>query len=316
MTVSVPTLHGTVQKSPARPRRGGGGGLSRQRAIWGVIFVLPLIIGLSVFVYGSIAAGVLLAFVQYDAINPPTLVGLENFRYIFQWDLFRIALRNTTFFAIGYTVLSVVLSLAASMLLNRKLRGIVIFRSIYFVPVVSSMVGIALLWTMLYSTDFGVINQLLRKLGLPGVPWLTSTTWALPAMIIMSTWKSIGYYAILYLAALQGVGQDYYDAAAIDGAGAWNRFRNITMPLISPTTFFILVTTLIGSFQVFDQILIMTNGGPAYSTMPLMLLIFREGFNSLRFGNASAIAVVLLVVVLIFSIIQFRSEGRWVHYES
>jgi multiple sugar transport system permease protein len=290
------------------------GGLRRTRAIWGVLFVSPLIIGLIVFAYGAVIAGLGISFTRYDTISPPQFVGIENFRYLVQWDLARIALRNTAYYTAGVIVLGLTSSLALSMALNQKIRGILVYRSVYFLPVISSMVGIALMWRWLYMTDFGLINWFLSLLGLPRVPWLTSKEWAMPAMIIMSVWKSVGYYAFLFLAALQGVPDVYYEAAKIDGASAWHRFTRITLPLISPTTFFVLVTMAIGSFQVFDQVYIMTKGGPSYSTLPLVLLIYRSGFENLDFGLASALAFVLFIVVLLLSVVQFRLQRYWVHY--
>jgi multiple sugar transport system permease protein len=298
-----------------RPRRRGSG-LARQRARWGLFFAFPLIIGLVVFTYGPVIAGLGLSFTEYSTTAAPKWVGLANFRYIVNWDLAKYALRNVAYYTAGSLVIGVPLAIVLAIALNQKIRGVVAYRSIYFLPSITAGVGVLMLWQYLYSTDFGLLNFVLGLVGIPRVPWLTNQYWAMPAMIIMNVWGSVGFRAFLFLAALQGVPQEYYEAALIDGASAWRRFTGITLPLISPTTFFVIVTGAIGGFQVFNEMYVMTKGGPNYATLPVVLLIYQEGFQGLRFGRASALALILFAFVLVLSIVQFRFQNRWVYYEA
>ena len=180
---------------------------------------------------------------------------------------------------------------------------------------VSSTVAIAVLWGLLYNTQVGFLNYVLVRLGFDRVPWITSETWAMPSVIIMSVWKGLGYNMILFLAGLQSIPEEYYEAASIDGAGAWRRFRDITLPLLSPTTFLVVVLSIITSFQVFEQTYFLTGGGPSWSTLTLVLMIFFRGFQDFRMGYASAIAYVLFAIVFVITLIQWRLQRRWVHYE-
>lgn len=291
-------------------------GMAKYRARWGIVFVTPLIIGLVVFVYGALIYSFYLSFTEYNAISDPKWVGLRNYAGLLKWQLFWKSLANTAYYTIGFAILCFIVSLLLALGLNQKIKGIVVFRSIYFLPVLMSMISAGLIWKWLYLPDFGVINWLLTTLGFPSIKWLLDEKWAMPALIIMSVWKWAGYYAFIFLAALQGISQEYYEAAIIDGASPWHRFWKITFPLISPTSFFVLVTMVIYSAQLFDQVWIMTKGGPAYATFPIVMLIYRHGFELLEFGKASAIAVVLFIFIMVVTVSQFRLQDRWVTYES
>jgi multiple sugar transport system permease protein len=242
--------------------------------------------------------------------------GLENFREMFTTDeVFRAALFNTVYFTAVSVPLSVVLGLVTAMLVNQALRGIVIFRSIFLLPYVTVTVALSLVWKWIYLPDIGLINSVLGVFGIDGPPWLTSGTWAMPALILMSVWKGFGYNMVIFLAGLQGIPDHLYDAAKVDGATAWRRFLNVTLPLLSPTTFFVVVISVISSFQVFDQALIMTNGGPGTATTTLVLYIYQKGFQSFEMGYAAAVALVLFAVIFVFTVVQFLFQRRWVTYD-
>ncbi len=276
-------------------------------------FLLPSLIGFLIFTAFPVLAAIALAFFDYDLLLGQEFNGLENFSTLVQDDVFWAALRNTVVFTVVSVPLSVVLGLAAALLVNHALRGVTIFRTIYLLPYVTVTVAVALVWRWIYLPDVGLFNTVLGWFGIDGPNWLTSRTWALPALIIMSVWKSFGYNMVIFLAGLQGIPQHLYDAAKVDGATAWRRFLHVTLPMLSPTTLFVVVISVIGSFQVFDQALVMTNGGPGTSTTTLVLYIYKAGFQEYKMGYASTIALVLFVIVAIFTAIQFTLQRRWVY---
>jgi multiple sugar transport system permease protein len=226
-------------------------------------------------------------------------------------ETFWTALKNTSYYAVGHIPLTLAASLGFAVLLNRKLRGVKFFRTALFFPYITSLVAVAVVWNMLFSPETGPINQLLHSLGVDNPPgWTTSTTWAMPAVIITSVWHDMGYYMIIYLAGLQTIPGELYEAAEIDGANAWQKFWRITVPALRPTTFFVLIMLTITSFKVFDLIQVMTEGGPGRSTLVLSQVIFREGITEGRFGYSSAVAMVLFVIVLVVTVTQFGFQRR------
>src|SRR3954469_8343889 len=277
------------------------------------MFLAPSVVGFLIFTAFPVVAAIALAFYDYDLLLGREFNGLQNFSDLAHDDVFRAALLNTVYFTLGSVPLSVALGLAAALLVNQALRGIVLFRTIYLLPYVTVTVAVALVWRWIYLPDVGLFNTVLGWFGIHGPNWLTSKTWALPALIIMSVWKSFGYNMVIFLAGLQAIPQHLYDAAKVDGATAWRRFLHVTLPMLSPTTLFVVVISVIGSFQVFDQALVMTNGGPGTSTTTLVLYIYKAGFQSYKMGYASAIALVLFVIVAIFTALQFFLQRRWVH---
>lgn len=280
------------------------------------LFLLPNLIGFLIFTAIPVGAAFILAFYDYDLLLGANWAGLENFREMFTTDeVFRAALFNTVYFTAVSVPLSVVLGLVTAMLVNQALRGIVIFRSIFLLPYVTVTVALSLVWKWIYLPDIGLINSVLGVFGIDGPPWLTSGTWAMPALILMSVWKGFGYNMVIFLAGLQGIPDHLYDAAKVDGATAWRRFLNVTLPLLSPTTFFVVVISVISSFQVFDQALIMTNGGPGTATTTLVLYIYQKGFQSFEMGYAAAVALVLFAVIFVFTVVQFLFQRRWVTYD-
>jgi multiple sugar transport system permease protein len=280
-----------------------------------ILFLLPNIVGFLAFTAIPVGAAFLLAFYDWDLLLAPSFAGLENFSQLLSDPVFRAAFINTAYFTVATVPLSVALGLFAALLVNQALRGIVLFRSIFLLPYVTVTVALSLVWKWLYLPDVGLVNSVLAFVGIDGPAWLTSPTWAMPALILMSVWKGFGYNMVIFLAGLQTIPEHLYEAAKIDGATGWRRFLHITLPLLSPTTFFVVVISIINSFQVFDQALIMTNGGPGTSTTTLVLLIYQEGFQSFNMGYASAIALTLFAVVFIFTVIQFLLQRRWVNYE-
>jgi len=281
----------------------------------GYLFVGPLILGLAIFTYGPVLAAFGLSFTKGDYISTPKWIGLDNYLRLLNEELFWKSLTNTLYYVVGVVPLGLILSLLLAIAMNQKLRGIVFFRSVYFLPTITSTVAISLMWMWIYNPEFGVLNFLLKQIGIHGPAWLSSPNWAMPAVIIMAIWRGLGYNMLIYLAGLQGIPDVYYEAAEIDGAGSFAKFRHITVPLLSPTTFLLLILGVIGAFQVFEYTYVMTGGGPLYSTLTLVLYIYNIAFRNFEMGYASALAYVLFFILLGLTLIQFRLQKRWVHYE-
>jgi multiple sugar transport system permease protein len=279
------------------------------------LYLLPTIAGLVLFSAGAVAASFFLSFTQWDIISPPEWVWFDNYTGLWHADLFWEVFRNTLYFVALAVPVSVAASLALALLVNTGLRGITFFRTAYFLPVVSSMIAVALVWSWIFNPEYGLLNYLLRAwFGVQGPAWLDDTTWALPAMVIVTVWKGLGTSMIIFLAGLQNIPGDLYHAATIDGAGVWRRFRNITLPMLSPTTFFVLVITLINAFQVFEQTYVLTKGGPANSTLTLSYYIYQNAFQYFQMGKAAAVSYVLFAMIFLVTLVQFRVQKRWVFY--
>jgi multiple sugar transport system permease protein len=295
--------------------------LRQREMLAAFLFLLPNILGFLVFSVGPVIASAGISLLDWNLLNPPQWVGIGNYARLLTDQEFWSSLRVTLFYTLGMLPLSIIPALILAVALNQPIRGRTIYRTIFFLPVVSSLIAVSLLWRWLYNPSFGLLNYLLNGLfGMLGLPitapdWLQSPTWAMPAIILMSAWKSLGYNMVLYLAGLQGIPRSLYEAAEIDGAGRWQRFGQITVPLLTPTTFFVIIITLIGSFQVFDQAYIMTGGGPARSTVTTVYYIYANGFERYQMGYASAIAWVLFLIILTLTMIQWRYQNRWVFYE-
>lgn len=296
-----------ARRSPAR----------RREAIEGYLYMLPWIIGFIVFTGGPMLVSLYLSFTEYRITSPPVWIGLENYKNAFTVDpLFWSSLGRTFYFALVAVPVGLIGSLLLAMLLNQRVRGTSIFRTIFFLPGLTPIVATALLWTVLLQPETGVINYLLERVGIPGPKWFGSVEWAIPGLILMTTWRSVGSNRmIIFLAGLQGVPDSLYDAADIDGANGWQKFRHVTLPMISPTVFFNLILGIIGALQVFAAALVATNGGPAYATWFFALHIYAQAFQYFEMGYGSALAWLFLLVMLFFTYIQFRSSARWVYYE-
>jgi multiple sugar transport system permease protein len=285
------------------------------RVVEPYLYLLPTLFGLTLFSAGAVAASFFMSFTQWDLVSSPELVWVDNYISLWQSDLFWEVFRNTLYFICLAVPLSVVCSLALALAANTSLKGITFFRTAYFLPVVSSMIAVALVWSWIFNPEYGLLNYLLQSLfGIRGPAWLDSTTWALPAMVIVTVWKGLGYSMVIFLAGLQNIPEDLYHAATIDGAGVWKRFRHITLPMLSPTTFFVLVITLINSFQVFEQTYVLTKGGPANSTLTMSYYIYQNAFQFFQMGKAAALSYVLFAAIFVVTLIQFRVQKRWVFY--
>jgi multiple sugar transport system permease protein len=288
-----------------------------KRALWVVLFLLPSLTGLLLFMIGPILASLGLAFSSWDPLLPATFtfVGLENFTDLFSDANFWAALLHTFTYLVGYIPLVLITGLGAALLLNRRLRGQTIFRAAFFTPVISAWVAVALLWTWIFNPQYGLINFGLGLLGIQGPTWLYDPNWAMLAIVITSVWKDTGYLMAMFLNGLQNIPDEYYEAAAIDGASNWDRFRYITLPMLSPTTFFALIISLISSFQVFDQVWIMTAGGPGGATTTVVEEIVNNAFHYNRMGYAASLSWVLFLLVFLATIVQSSLQRKWVVYE-
>ena len=298
--------------APEAPRRRKPGSkLKLRNALIGWTFILPNVIGFAVLTLVPVIILMYLGFTKWNAFGAATFVGVENFQRLMSDKTFHTALFNTAYYAVFHIPLTLAVSLGLALLLNRKLRGMAFFRTVAFFPYITSIVAIAVVWNMLFSPEAGVINQFLMAIGVDNPPgWTTSTDWSMPAVIIVGTWRDMGYYMLLFLAGLQAIPQELYEAARIDGANTVQRFWNVTIPCLRPTTFLVTVMLTINSFKVFDLILVMTNGGPGTSTLVLSQYIWRKGFEENDFGYASAVAIVLFVICLAVTVFQFLMNKR------
>jgi multiple sugar transport system permease protein len=285
------------------------------RLIEPYLYLLPTLVGLFLFSAGAVVASFLMSFTRWDIITSPEWVWFQNYTDMMRSELFWEVFRNTVYFVILAVPLSVIGSLALALLVNNSLRGITFFRTAYFLPVVSSMIAVALVWSWIFNPEYGLLNYLLLELfGIRGPAWLYDTTWALPAMVLVTVWKGLGYSMVIFLAGLQNIPQHLYEAATVDGAGSWRRFLHVTLPMLSPTTFFILVITLINAFQVFEQTYVLTKGGPANSTLTLSYYVYQNAFQFFQMGNAAALSYILFAIIFSVTLIQFRAQRRWVFY--
>jgi multiple sugar transport system permease protein len=293
-------------------------GIARREALWGILFLLPSLIGFLVFYWLPILAGFALSLTKWDLLSPPEWAGLANFQRLLVDTGFRDALLHTVLFTLGTVPTGMALALAIALALNRGLRGTTFYRTVYFLPVVSMVVASALVWQWMYLPIYGLINNILGIVGLPQPFWLTDPKTTLISIMIVSIWLRLGYNMVLFLAGLQGISRDLYEAASVDGAGRWAQFWYVTVPMLSPTTFFILMLSLIGAFQVFDQVYIMTPrsspGGPGGAAMTIVFAIYNNAFVFSRMGYASAMALVLFVIIFAITLVQLRLQERWVHY--
>jgi multiple sugar transport system permease protein len=287
----------------------------RQReALHGYVFMAPAILGLLLFTLGPVIVSLALSFTDYGLLTDPEWVGLENYRDMIGEELFWQALRVSTTYSLVSVPLGLVAGLGLAVLLNRRMRGVTLFRSIYYLPTVISGVGVAMLWRWLFNAEFGIINVLLGFIGIEGPAWLTNERWALPALIITSLW-GVGSTTLIFLAGLQGIPGELYEAAEMDGAGQLRQFRHITLPLISHVTFFNLVLGIIGALQVFTDAFVITRGGPNHATLFLALYLYNHAFKYLNMGYAAAIAWVMFIIVMLLTLLVFRSSALWVFYE-
>lgn len=297
----------------ASPRRSA---LLRQEAIDGYLFIGPWLIGFILWIAGPMVFSFVLIFLNWSLLSPPTFAGLSNFTTLFSDELIPVTLYNTAYYTFIFVPLHVTLALIAALALNLRVRAVGLFRTVYYLPSITPTVASAMLWLWVFNPDFGLVNLMLRKVHGPTLQWFVDPVWAKPALIIMALW-ALGGAMIIFLAGLQNIPQELYEAASIDGANFWSRFWGVTLPMLSPVIFFNLVVGIIGSFQIFTTVFIISNGqgGPANSTLFLVLYLYQSGFVFFKMGYASLIAWILFVIVLIFTGLQFLVARRWVHYE-
>lgn len=287
------------------------GALRRRNLLYGWSFILPNFLGFGVLNLLPIIILFYIAFTKWSAFGSPKFTGLANFFRMLNDPTFWVSFWNTMYYAAVHIPLTLFLSLGLALLLNQKLRGLPFFRAAAFFPYFTSIVAVAQVWNILLAADNGPINQFIAWFGVENLPgWTSSTAWAMPAIIIVGTWRSMGYYMLLFLAGLQAVPQELYEAARVDGANAWGRFLHVTLPCLRPTTFFVTIILTIESFKVLDIILVMTNGGPGTSTLVLSQYIYRMGFERNQFGYASMISLALFFICLVITIIQFAHNRR------
>lgn len=305
--------------------------LERKNTLIAYSFLAPNFLGFAIFTLVPVICAILLSFVEWNGgdISTAKWVGLQNFATIFKVDKVAskwasgdylyffnrvdlgIALKNTVFYALVNVPLTLVCAIGLAMALNKAVKGAVVFRTILFFPYVASMVAICVCWNFMLMKD-GPVNQIIMSLGIPfNKSWTADSTMAIWAIILVSVWRNMGYYMVIYLAALQGVPRELYEAATVDGANKWQQFRNVTLPQLQPTTFFASIMMIISCFKIFDVVAIMTEGGPGRATKMLVYYIYDVAFMQNKYGLASAISMVLLVIVLIITVIQFSSEKKF-----
>jgi multiple sugar transport system permease protein len=284
-----------------------------QRAVV-ALFLAPSLVPLLLFTVGPMVASVGLSTVEWNLLKPPVFVGLDNYDKLLGDAGFREAVVHTLQYVAGYLPIVLVGGLLIALALNQRLRGLALFRTAYFLPVVTSWVVVALMWRWLLDPGTGIVNYALSLIGIDGPGWWTDPDWAMASVIIASSWKDLGFVMVILLAGLQSIPEEYYEAASVDGAGRWSRFRNITIPLLTPSLFFVLVISLINNLQVFDQVWVMTKGGPAGATSVVVENIVRNAFSYGQMGYAAAMSWIFFVVLLVITAIQFRLQRRWVTY--
>jgi multiple sugar transport system permease protein len=292
-----------------------GSPLVRREALSFYILILPWLIGFLAFLAYPMLRSLYLSFTSYNLLSPPEWVGLQNFERIFSDPDFWQSLKVTLMYALGSVPGGTIIALALAMVLAQKLRGVNIWRTIFFLPSILSSIAVAVLWLFIFRPQDGLLNMALGLFGIKGPDWLLSEQWALPALIIMSWW-SVGGQIVIYLAGLKGIPEVLYEAAEIDGANGWAKFRFVTLPMLSPTIFFNVVLAIIGALQVFDVGFVMTRGGPNKATLFYMLNLYQRAFQMTQMGYASALAWILFIIIMGITLLVIRSSAVWVYYES
>ncbi len=289
--------------------------LARRDNIEGYAFIGPALIGLLVFLMYPIVADFYISLHNWSVLEEPSWAGIQNYTRMFSDEVFLVSLGNTLLWVVLYVPLSIVVSFLLALAMNLPLKGIKTFRTIFYVPVVTPLLVVALLFVWMYNTDFGLINYILYLFGINPIPWLTNKYIALPAIALMSIWKYCGYNMVIILAALQGIPAHLNEAAMLDGITPWKKTWHITIPLITPALYYILVMAVIDAFQVFTEIYIMTSGGPGYATHTLNYYMWKNAFSYYEMGYASAISVFMLVIILFVTLIQSKFLGSRVQYD-
>ena len=300
----------SLRRPASRPRSPLAG-----EARWALLFLAPTLIGLTVLSAGPIIATLGISLTKWDLLTAPSFVGLNNYTALLGDDRFLKALRNTFFYTATSVPIGLTIALGLALALNQRIRGIAWIRTAYFLPVVTSTIAIALVWQWIYSPDQGLLNQAIGLFGIPSQNWLNDPTLAMPAIVGMSVWQGLGVNVIIFLAGLQAIPEELLDAASVDGAGRWSRFRGVVLPLLTPSIFFTGVLALIDSFQVFDQIFVLERPRATDATITVVYFIYENGFKFFKMGYASAASWIPFLIVAAFTAIYFWSQKRWVHYQ-
>ncbi len=288
---------------------------NRQQVIFGILFMMPWFVGFIIFGLYPMIMSIYYSLCRYDVLRIPQFIGLGNYqKLIFEDPYFWTSISNTLIYTVLRVPLCIIGSLMLAVLVNNAVRGVKFFRTIYFIPSIVTGVVLSVVWLWMFNPQFGLINSFLAYLGIPGPLWLLDPNWSKPSMVLMSIWSIGGGRMLVFLAALQGIPKHLYEAAEIDGGGWWAKFKNVTVPMLSPVIFLWSVLEIIFSLQVFVEAYIMTQGGPLNSTMFYNLYLYNKAFNDFEMGYASALAWLLLVISLIITLIQFRLSKKWVHY--
>ena len=313
-TFATPAAVAATERPPTRRKRPPRGARLKY-TLTVLVFLLPSLIPLLAFVIGPMITAGWTSLHSWNLIGPMEWVGLDNYVQLLGDTATHQAFLHTIFYIVGYLPLVYVGGLSLALALNTGIRGRAILRGVYFLPVITSWVVVALVWRWLLSPSNGVVNNVLAWFGIEGPGWWADPAWAMPSIIIASAWKDLGFVMVILLAGLQTINPDLYEAASLDGAGWWRRLRSITLPLLSPSTFFVIVLSLINGFQVFDQVYVMTGGGPNDASRVVVQQVYDLTFRYGQAGMASALSWLLFAVILVITLIQFYGQKRWVNYE-
>jgi multiple sugar transport system permease protein len=317
MTMAIPVVQPALGDAAGSRAKGGLLASRRQKsdALWGLFFIGPQLLGLLAFSLGPVIYAFVLSMMKWDGLGDREFIGLQNFRDQFADPDFRGALMHTLIYTLIAVPGTVVCSLLLALGVNR-VWGKTFYRTVFFLPTITSSVAVSMVWLWMLNGDFGIINMYLREwFALDPPNWLVDTTWVIPAVALVAIWAGVGFNMIIFLAGLQGIPTTYLEAAQIDGASKWRQFWNITLPLLSPTTFFVTIISIISSFQVFDMIFVMTGGGPGTASSTMVYHIYKLAFINFTFGLSSAAAVVLFAVIMAVTLFQFWGQRRWVNYD-
>ena len=287
-------------------------------------FLTASLIGFAIFYFAPMVISVVISLTDWNGLDrllapgfmAEHFIGLDNYKAILTGTEFWKVLKNTLVYIVLYIPLMLMVSTAIAALLSRQRRGVGAFRVLYYIPVLTSWVAASLIWKSLLSPQYGAMNGILAFFGMEGPGWLTDEKWAMPAIVLVSVWKDMGFFGLILLSGMVGIDRTYYEAAEIDGAGPWTRFLKITLPLLTPALFYVLIVSLINSFQLFPQIMIMTDGGPNGATQVMVERIYKYGFRYYRMGYASAFSWILFIVIMICTAVQMRGQKRWVNYDT
>ncbi len=291
--------------------------LKQKEAVTGYIFIALPLISLIIMMYYPIIRSFFISFFDWNLLQEPTFTGIENYKTLFHDEVFRTSLVNTIKWVLIYVPMSVVSSFLLALLLDRKLKGAGFFRTLYYLPVVCPIVVVALLFVWIYNTDYGILNFLLKNLfGIEPVGWITDSRFSLFSIAVMSVWKWAGYNMLIFLAALQGIDENLYEAAAIDGITPWTKLIKIKIPLVMPSIYFVMLTAVIDAFQMFTEIFIMTKGGPGYSTYTVSYYLWSNAFEYSKMGYACAMAAVMFVIIMTVTLVQNRIMNKKVQYDA